>query len=94
MQKWKRIVCRENNASNAGSDRKHSSDNNLSNSDEPADCVQGLSKLSDTYNVGYKITTLQMAGYASADKDGTVIEEEDNADDLSGETIYDPDYCF
>lgn len=66
----------ENNASNAGSDWKHSSDNNLSNSDEPADCVQGLSEIADTCNIGYKLTTLQMAGYASADKDGTVSETE------------------
>lgn len=66
----------ENNASNAGSDWKHSSDNNLSNSDEPADCVQEFSEIADTYNVGYKLTTLQMAGYASADKDGTVTEAE------------------
>ena len=34
----------ETNASNAGSDWKHSSDNNLSDSDAPADCVQVLSK--------------------------------------------------
>ena len=33
----------ENNASNAGADWKHSSDNNLSTSDAPADCVQQLS---------------------------------------------------
>ena len=32
----------ENNASNAGSDWKYSSDNNLSNSDEPADCAKPL----------------------------------------------------
>ncbi|MBE6851141.1 MAG: glycoside hydrolase [Ruminococcus sp.] len=66
----------ENNASNAGSDWKFSSDNNLSNSDEPADCVQVLSKEAETYNIPYKLTTLQMAGYVAADKDGPVSEEE------------------
>ncbi len=66
----------ENNASNAGSDWKYSSDNNLSNSDEPADCVQVLSKEAETYNIPYKLTTLQMAGYVAADKDGPVSEEE------------------
>ncbi len=62
----------ETNASNAGSDWKHSSDNNLSDSDAPADCVQVLSKEAAKYNVGYKMTTLQLAGYVSADKKGTV----------------------
>ncbi len=66
----------ENNASNAGSDWKYSSDNNLSNSDEPADCAQVLSKEAETYGIPYKLTTLQMAGYAAADKDGPVSEEE------------------
>ncbi len=66
----------ETNASNAGSDWKHSSDNNLSDSDAPADCVQVLSKEAAKYNVGYKMTTLQLAGYVSADKKGTVTEEE------------------
>ncbi len=66
----------ENNASNAGSDWKYSSDDNLSKSDEPADCVQVLSKEAETYNIPYKLTTLQMAGYVAADKDGPVSEEE------------------
>ncbi len=66
----------ENNASNAGSDWKYSSDNNLSNSDDPADCVQVLSKEAETYGIPYKLTTLQMAGYVSADKNGTVEESE------------------
>lgn len=66
----------ETNASNAGSDWKHSSDNNLSDSSDPADCVQVLSKQAAKYNVNYKLTTLQLAGYVSADKDGTVTEEE------------------
>lgn len=66
----------ETNASNAGSDWKYSSDNNLSASDEPADCVQQLSKEAARYGIGYKMTTLQLAGYVSADKSGTVKEEE------------------
>jgi len=66
----------ETNASNAGSDWKHSSDNNLSDSESPADCVQQLSKDAAKYGVNYKLTTLQLAGYVSADKNGTVTEEE------------------
>lgn len=66
----------ETNASNAGSDWKHSSDTNLSESDDPADCVQQLSKDAAKYGVGYKLTTLQLAGYVSADKNGPVSEEE------------------
>ena len=66
----------ENNASNAGSDWHHSSDNNLSNSNDPADCVQGFSSLSSKHGIDYKLTTLQMAGYVSADKNGEVAESE------------------
>ncbi len=78
----------ENNASNAGSDWKHSSDNNLSNSDEPADCVKVLSEVAAKNNVPYKMTTLQMAGYASADKDGTVTEEEAAPSDRWNEVLF------
>ena len=66
----------ENNASNAGSDWKYSSDNNLSTSDAPADCVQQLSKEAAKYGFDYKLTTLQLAGYVAADKNGTVTEAE------------------
>ncbi len=66
----------ETNASNAGSDWKYSSDNNLSASDDPADCAQVLSKEAQTYGFDYKMTTLQLAGYVSADKNGTVTEAE------------------
>ncbi len=66
----------ENNASNAGADWKHSSDDNLSQSNDPADCVQVLSKEATANNIPYKLATVQMAGYVSADKDGTVTEEE------------------
>ncbi len=66
----------ENNASNAGSDWHHSSDNNLSNSDEPAACVQTLSNIASFYHIPYKLTTLQLAGYVAADQNGAVSEEE------------------
>ncbi len=66
----------ENNASNAGSDWKHSSDNNLSSNSKPADCAQSLSKKATKNNISYKLATAQMAGYVSADKDGTVSEAE------------------
>ncbi len=66
----------ETNASNAGSDWKYSSDNNLSSSDDPADCAQVLSKEAQLYGFDYKMTTLQLAGYVSADKNGTVTEAE------------------
>ncbi|MBQ8962094.1 MAG: glycoside hydrolase [Ruminococcus sp.] len=66
----------ETNASNAGSDWKHSSDDNLSKSDRPADCAQVLSAEGTKYGFDYKLTTLQLAGYVAADKDGPVSEAE------------------
>lgn len=66
----------ENNASNAGSDWQHSSDDNLSKSDRPADCAQVFSADGQQYGFDYKLTTLQMAGYVAADKDGPVSEAE------------------
>ena len=66
----------ENNASNAGSDWKHSSDDNLTTSNEPAAVVQELSAECTKYNIPYKFTTLQLAGYVAADKDGSVGEDE------------------
>ncbi len=66
----------ETNASNAGADWKHSSDNNLSFSNDPADCARKLSEEAAANNVPYKITTLQLAGYVSADKMGTVREDQ------------------
>lgn len=66
----------ETNASNAGSDWQHSSDTNLSTSNDPADCVQGLSKSAEKNNIDYKLTTLQLAGYVAADKNGSVSEAE------------------
>ncbi|MCI6560288.1 MAG: glycoside hydrolase [Ruminococcus sp.] len=66
----------ETNASNAGSDWKYSSDDNLSKSDRPADCVQVLSEEGQKYGFDYKLTTLQLAGYVAADMNGTVTEAE------------------
>ncbi len=65
----------ENNASNAGSDWKHSSDSNLSASDDPADCAKQLSAEAAANSINYKITTVQLAGYVAADKFGVVREE-------------------
>ncbi len=65
----------ETNASNAGSDWYHSSDDNLSSSDEPADIVRTLSQEAEENGIMYKLTTLQMAGYVAADKSGQVSEE-------------------
>ncbi len=78
----------ENNASNAGSDWKHSSDNNLSSSDRPADCVQVLSDMSQKNDIDYKLTTLQLAGYVAADKDGPVSEEEKAPSDRWNQVVY------
>jgi len=67
----------ETNYSNAGNDWQHSSDTNIG--DDTNGAGYAAKKLSDncnTYNIPYKITTLQMAGYVSADKDGSVSEEE------------------
>ena len=72
----------ENNYSNAGSDWLHSSDTYLTNGyDEtlaktPAACAQHLSADAAANGVDYKIATIQMAGYVSADANGEVSEAE------------------
>ncbi len=66
----------ENNASNAGADWKHYSDNNLSRSNDPGDCVKRLSSVAAENNVTYKLATLQLAGYVAADKKGPVNEND------------------
>lgn len=67
----------ENNYSNAGSDWKHYSDSYLIN-DFPKELKSkpGAAALwlSDAAKGRYKITTLQMAGYVSADRNGAVSE--------------------
>ena len=66
----------ETNYSSAGSDWHHSSDDYLSKSSEPADCIQTLSKEATKGDIDYKLGTVQMTGYVAADKDGEVSEEE------------------
>ena len=66
----------ETNASNAGSDWQHSSDTNLSTSEDPADCAKKFSAFSVNHGFDYKFTTLQLAGYVAADKNGPVSESE------------------
>lgn len=67
----------ETNYSNAGHDWIHSSDTNIGDvTDGPAYAAQNLSKNCQKYGVPYKMTTLQMAGYVAADKNGTVLESE------------------
>ncbi len=67
----------ETNYSNAGEDWHNSSDTNIGDLDDGAAyAAQKLSKNCTQYNVPYKMTTLQMAGYVAADKNGTVSEAE------------------
>ncbi len=51
----------ETNASNAGADWYHSSDSNLSDSDEPADIVRTLSEEAKENGIANKHTTLLLA---------------------------------
>ncbi len=67
----------ETNYSNAGHDWLHSSDTNIGDDTDGAGyAVRQLSKRSNEYGVPYKMATLQMAGYVSADKAGSVKEDE------------------
>jgi len=67
----------ETNWSNAGNDWQHSSDTNIGDiSDGAGYAARNLSKNVNKYGIPYKMTTLQMAGYVSADKNGSVSEEE------------------
>ena len=63
----------ETNWSNAGEDWMNSSDTNIGDITNGAGyAARQLSKECAQYNVPYKITTLQMAGYVAADKLGAV----------------------
>ncbi len=65
----------ETNWSNAGEDWHNMSDTNIGDvTNGPAYAAQKLSKTCDKYDIPYKMTTLQMAGYVSADKNGEVTE--------------------
>ncbi len=67
----------ETNYSNAGHDWLHSSDTNIGDiTDGAAYAAQKLSADCAENNIAYKMTTLQMAGYVSADKNGAVSESE------------------
>lgn len=67
----------ETNYSNAGEDWINSSDTNIGDvTDGPAYAAQKLSENCQKYNVPYKMTTLQMAGYVAADKNGSVSDAE------------------
>ncbi|CDM70443.1 Endo-beta-mannanase [Clostridium bornimense] len=72
----------ENNASNAGKDWMHYSDNyltmNIPESEEniPGKVVTNFKEHCITNNIPYSFVTVQMAGYVSKDKDGIVTEEE------------------
>ena len=72
----------ENNYSNAGSDWLNSSDTYLTSgyskelAKTPGACAIHLSEDCVSHNVPYKMATIQMAGYASADADGEVTEDE------------------
>lgn len=67
----------ETNWSNAGEDWVNSSDTNIGDATDGAGyAARKLSEECSAYNVPYKITTLQMAGYAAADKKGTVAQNE------------------
>ncbi len=67
----------ETNYSNAGEDWINSNDTNIGDiTDGPAYAAQKLSENCQKYNVPYKMTTLQMAGYVAADKNGSVSDDE------------------
>jgi hypothetical protein len=61
----------ENNASNAGSDWQYSSDNYLGGGDTPAEAVRS-SIADDQSRNQASLITLQLQGYVSADKKGSV----------------------
>ena len=81
----------ETNYSNAGSDWKNSSDDYLSTSDVPGACATKLSSEAEKAGIAYKLATLQMAGYVSADKDGTVTEAEKAPSKRWNEVKFDKD---
>lgn len=67
----------ETNYSNAGSDWHNSSDTNIADDTDGAGyAAKRLSESCTKYNIPYKLTTLQMAGYVSADKAGAVADSE------------------
>lgn len=72
----------ESNYSNSGSDYKHINSPQLPKNyedelaDVPGACAVGLSRDAAANGVDYKVATLQLAGYVSADGNGEVTEAE------------------
>jgi endoglucanase len=74
----------ENNASNAGSDWQHYSDNYIASNvgvpdaeaNHPGATLVYFHNKSLSMNVPYSLITLQMAGYVAKDKNGPVLESE------------------
>ena len=66
----------ENNFSNAGNDWHHYSDDYLSKSRSPADVALKMAADAKRKNIPYMITSLQMAGFVSADGNRAVLESE------------------
>lgn len=70
----------ENNYSNAGRDWYHSSDNYLVNdradTSTPGKTAINFANANNSAGIPYKITTIQMGNYVSADDDGEVTEDE------------------
>lgn len=67
----------ETNWSNAGEDWVNSSDTNIGDVSNGAGyAARKLSAECKEYNIPYKMTTLQMAGYVAADKNGTISANE------------------
>lgn len=72
----------ENNYSNAGADWQHSSDTYLTTgygselANTPGACAIHLSEDCVENNIPYKMASVQMAGYVSADENGAVSESE------------------
>ena len=85
----------ETNWSNAGEDWHNSSDTNQGDAgDGPAGAVSKLSNIAAKYNIEYKLATLQMAGYVSADKDGDVSKAETAPSARWNEVIAKKDSAF
>lgn len=85
----------ETNWSNAGEDWHNSSDTNQGDiGDGPAGAVSKLSDVAKKYNIEYKLATLQMAGYVSADKKGDVSKAETAPSDRWNKVVFKKDGEF
>ena len=85
----------ETNWSNAGEDWHNSSDTNQGDKgDGPAGAVTKLSDIAKKYNIEYKLATLQMAGYVSADKSGDVSKEETAPSKRWNKVVFKKDSAF